>query len=149
MQAGFGAAASGSRRMLRAAKDTSVTVGVVVETPTVEERTAVLAALRNTIKSGIFPSRLNSAGAPPAAAQCSFPDAQSNEQCFAPPAVEERNLPDGLPDEQCFADAPAWHHLLLPGTSCLCPCMHRTQAPSCLAFAEEAVLIMQAWASTS
>ena len=64
-QAGFGAAASGARRMLRAAKDTSVTVGVVVETPSAEERTAVLAALRNTIKSGIFPSRLNSAGAPP------------------------------------------------------------------------------------
>ncbi len=65
VQAGSGAAASGSRRMLRAAKDTSVTVGVVVETPTADERTAVLATLRNTIKSGIFPSRLNSAGTPP------------------------------------------------------------------------------------
>jgi hypothetical protein len=52
--------------MLRA-KDASVTVGVVVETPTVDEQTAVLETLRNTIKSGIFPARLNSAGATRAA----------------------------------------------------------------------------------
>lgn len=61
VQAGLGAAST--RRMLRATKDASVTVGLLVATETDDEKTAVLATLRNTIKSGIFPARLNSAGA--------------------------------------------------------------------------------------
>lgn len=60
VQAGLGASAT--RRMLRA-KDSTVTVGILVATPTDSEKTAVLETLRNTIKSGIFPARLNSAGA--------------------------------------------------------------------------------------
>lgn len=58
-QAGYGATTT--RRMLRAT-DISTTVGVVVATNSTKDQAAVMQTLGNTIKSGIFPARLNSAG---------------------------------------------------------------------------------------